>query len=50
MKKYKVLFCDLDDTLIETLSGKTFPKCTRNSEQPLTHDLSALVGLYVEKV
>ena len=23
-------------------------KCTRNSEQPLTHDLSALVGLYVE--
>lgn len=25
-------------------------KCTRDSEQPLTHDLSALVGLYVEKV
>ena len=25
-------------------------KCTRNSEQPFTHDLSALVGLYVEKV
>lgn len=25
-------------------------KCTRNGEQPLTHDLSALVGLYVEKV
>lgn len=25
-------------------------KCARNSEQPLTHDLSALVGLYVEKV
>lgn len=25
-------------------------KCTRNSEQPLAHDLSALVGLYVEKV
>lgn len=25
-------------------------KCTRNSEQPITHDLSALVGLYVEKV
>lgn len=25
-------------------------RCTRNSEQPLTHDLSALVGLYVEKV
>lgn len=25
-------------------------KCTRNSEQPLTHDLSALVELYVEKV
>lgn len=25
-------------------------KCTRNSEQSLTHDLSALVGLYVEKV
>lgn len=26
MKKYKVLFCDLDDTLIETISGETFPK------------------------
>lgn len=25
-------------------------KCTRDSGQPLTHDLSALVGLYVEKV
>lgn len=25
-------------------------KCTRNSEQPLTHDLSALVGLYVETI
>nr|DAL12649.1 MAG TPA_asm: ChiA1-BD-binding domain protein [Caudoviricetes sp.] len=25
-------------------------KCTRDSEQPLTHDLSALVGLYVETV
>lgn len=26
MKKYKVLFADLDGTLIETLSGNTFPQ------------------------
>lgn len=26
MKKYKVLFCDLDGTLIETISGATFSK------------------------
>lgn len=26
MKKYKVLFCDMDGTLIETTSGETFPK------------------------
>lgn len=26
MKRYKILFCDLDDTLIKTYSGKTFPQ------------------------
>ena len=26
MKHYKVLFADLDGTLIETISGETFPK------------------------
>lgn len=26
MKKYRVLFIDLDDTLIETITGETFPK------------------------
>ena len=26
MKEYKVLFCDMDGTLIETVSGETFPK------------------------
>ena len=26
MKKYDIIFCDLDGTLIETISGETFPK------------------------
>lgn len=26
MKEYKILFSDLDGTLIETISGETFPK------------------------
>ena len=26
MKKYDVIFADLDGTLIETISGDTFPK------------------------
>ena len=26
MKKYEVIFADLDGTLIETISGDTFPK------------------------
>ena len=26
LKTKKVIFCDLDDTLIETISGETFPK------------------------
>ena len=26
MKEYKVIFADLDGTLIDTISGETFPK------------------------
>ena len=26
MKKYDIIFCDLDGTLIDTISGETFPK------------------------
>lgn len=26
MKQYKLIFCDLDDTLIQTISGETFPR------------------------
>ena len=26
MRKYKVIFADLDGTLIDTISGETFPK------------------------
>jgi DNA 3'-phosphatase len=26
MKKYKYLFCDFDGTLVDTISGKTFPE------------------------
>lgn len=26
MKKYKVLFCDMDGTLIETVSGETLTR------------------------
>ena len=26
MKKYEIIFADLDGTLIDTISGETFPK------------------------
>jgi HAD superfamily hydrolase (TIGR01662 family) len=49
MKKYKVLFADLDGTLIETISGNTFPKGVWDMRLRL-EVLDAIKKLQVERI